>query len=74
MDELENLLSEYKKPELEIPLHKQFEIRKFNNALEKCSREQAIEVAKLGYEAMVINHHAMLKLLEHQWFTEDKAA
>lgn len=72
MDELESLLSEYSKPDLEVPLHKQFEILKFGNKLDKCSREQAIQIAKLVYKAMVINHHSMLELLKHNWFSEEE--
>jgi len=75
MEELENLLDNYSKPDLEVPLEKKFEIAKFNNEIEKCSREQAIDLAKTAFECMITNQYSMLQLLKHSWFTgEDSKA
>jgi hypothetical protein len=71
MEELENLLDNYNKPDLEVPLEKKFEIAKFNNEIEKCSKEQAIDLAKTAFKCMIINHYSMLQLLKHSWFTKE---
>lgn len=68
MDELENLLSEYKKADDSqgVPTHKLFEIAKFNHIIEEASREQAIDLAKNIYKFMIIREHFMNELLKHK--------
>lgn len=75
MDELDNLLDNYSKPDLEIPLEKRFEIAKFNNLIEGASKEQAIELAKQAWKLMLIREHTMNELLKYEWgLTDTKAA
>lgn len=72
MDELENLLSEYKKADAlqSVPIEKTFAIAKFNNLIENANRQQAIDLAKEVYKYMVIREHSMNELLKHKWFTD----
>ena len=69
MDEIDKILENYIKPELELPLEKKFEIANFNNKIEKCNKEQAIKLAKLTFECMIVNQYNMLELLKHKWFS-----
>lgn len=73
MDELENLLNNYKKADSiqDVPTHKLFEIAKFNHIIEEANREQAINLAKDIYKLMIIREHSMNELLKHKWFTDN---
>lgn len=74
MDELNNLLNNYKS-DTSVPLHKQFEIIKFNNTIETASREQAIALAKEAFKAMVIREAITSELVKHSWGLDlDQAA
>jgi hypothetical protein len=73
MEELENLLSS-ERADLELPAHLRFEIVRYSNNIDKCSREQAINLAKLALKCLIIERHNTTQLLKHKWFEDNIAA
>lgn len=70
MDELENLVAS-DKADFEIPAHLKFDIVRYSNSIDKCSREQLIDLAKLALKSLIVERYTTKELLKHKWFTDD---
>lgn len=64
MDELNNLL---KVDNLELPIEKQFEIRKFEDLIKNANREQALEIALKVFKLMIYREYTVNNMLKKQW-------
>lgn len=70
MDELENLVAS-DKTDFEIPAHLKFDIVRYSNSIDKCSREQAINLAKLALKSLIVERYNTKELLKHIMLTND---
>ena len=67
MDELENLLNNYSKPEHTLSLHKQLMLAHFKNSINFASKEQLKELCIQCYENMLVREEITSELIKHEW-------
>lgn len=67
MDELENLLNNYSKPEHTLSLPKQLMLAHFKNSINSASKEQLKELCIQCYESMLVREEITSELIKHKW-------
>lgn len=67
MDELENLLDNYRKPEHTLSLPKQLMLAHFKNTIKEASRDQLIELCNKCFETMLVREEITSELIKHEW-------
>jgi hypothetical protein len=67
MDELENLLNNYSKPEHTLSLPKQLMLAHFKNSINFASKEQLKELCIQCYENMLVREEITSELIKHKW-------
>lgn len=67
MDELNDMVREYSKGDTELSLESQFEIIRFNTLVESANKDQAIQLAKDVYKALIVRTSISNKLIAHSW-------
>lgn len=72
-EELENILNNYKKAEQCLSLSKQFELAKFKNQANQCSKEQAIQLAVMAFETMLLREELNNELVKQSWGLDNAA-
>ena len=66
MDELENLLNNYSKPEHTLSLPKQLMLAHFKNSINFASKEQLKELCIQCYENMLVREEITSELIKHK--------
>ena len=68
MDELDNIL---KTDSIELPIEKQFEIKKFENLIKNASRDQALDIALKSFKLMLYREHTVTNMLKNEWLSSN---